>query len=250
MQKHHFHFPQHLPEPQNGRGAEKDHNDHPAPQNPHTPSQPPTASDLARSPPSPPRSFLEPRTAPLPVPGPFSRTPPAQLSSALAPVAPRLPSRCCPDSSGCRRAVLRGGPGGRSGALRGEPRLRQPAPNARSRARRLGQRQPAELPRTKETAGAGRRRRCPIRGRGRGKGDAAQGELLLPQRDDDRSARPAPRSGARNGHGRRREALGSSRGFEMHQKALKSITKPQPGSSGLSRAASRMLNIICYHTRW
>ena len=31
---------------------------------------------------------------------PFSRTPPAELSSALAPVVPRLPARCCPDSSG------------------------------------------------------------------------------------------------------------------------------------------------------
>ena len=52
---------------------------------------------------------LGPCRAPLPVP--FSRTPPAELSSALAPVEPRLPARCCPDSSGCRRAFLRGGPG-------------------------------------------------------------------------------------------------------------------------------------------
>ena len=41
-----------------------------------------------------------PRSAPLPLPLPFSRIPPAELSSALAPVVPRHPTRCSPDSSG------------------------------------------------------------------------------------------------------------------------------------------------------
>ena len=48
------------------------------------------------------------------------------------------------------------------------------------------------------------------------------------------SAWPARRLGTRNGHGGRREVLGSSQGIKMHQKARKGITKPQPGSLGLS----------------
>ena len=105
MQKHHFHFPQHLPEPQNGRGAEKDHNDHPAPQNPHTPSQPPTASDLARSPPvaslqlpgaphgPPPRpGTVLPHTSGTAVLSTRSRRAAASLS--VLPGQLRLPPRC------------------------------------------------------------------------------------------------------------------------------------------------------------